>query len=76
MGDSVRIVIDTIGGDNGAAVCVKGAVKGLKNSRNVKIILTGHEDELEKLLSEEEYDRSRLEVVNATEEDITSRSSC
>lgn len=68
MGDSVRIVIDTIGGDNGAAVCVKGAVKGLKNSRNVKIILTGHEDELEKLLSEEEYDRSRLEVVNATEE--------
>ncbi len=68
MGDSVRIVIDTIGGDNGAAVCVKGAVKGLKNSRNVKIILTGNEDELEKLLSEEEYDRSRLEVVNATEE--------
>ena len=68
MGDSVRIVIDTIGGDNGAAVCVKGAVKGLKNSRNVKIILTGHEDELEKLLSEEEDDRSRLEVVNATEE--------
>lgn len=68
MSDSVRIVIDTIGGDNGAAVCVKGAVKGLKNSRNVKIILTGHEDELEKLLSEEEYDRSRLEVVNATEE--------
>ncbi|MBO4591339.1 MAG: phosphate acyltransferase PlsX [Eubacterium sp.] len=68
MGDYIRIVIDTIGGDNGAAVCVKGAVEGIKRNQDVKIFLTGHESELERLLSEYEYDKKRIEIVNATEE--------
>jgi glycerol-3-phosphate acyltransferase PlsX len=68
MGENVRIVIDAIGGDNGAAVCVKGAVKGLKKSPNISIILTGHADELNKLLESEKYDESRLEVIDAPEE--------
>lgn len=68
MGDNVRIVIDTIGGDNGAAVCVKGAVKAVKKNPNISIILTGHADELNKLLASEKYDESGIEVINATEE--------
>ena len=68
MGDNVRIVIDTIGGDNGAAVCVKGAVKAVKKNPNISIILTGHADELNKLLASEKYYESGIEVINATEE--------
>ena len=68
MGDYIRIVIDTIGGDNGAAVCVKGAVEGIKRNQDVKIFLTGQESELERLLAEYEYDKKRIEIVNATEE--------
>ena len=68
MGDNVRIVIDTIGGDNGAAVCVKGAVKAVKKNPNISIILTGHADELNKLLVSEKYYESGIEVINATEE--------
>ncbi len=68
MRDNVRIVIDTIGGDNGAAVCVKGAVKAVKKNPNISIILTGHADELNKLLASEKYDESGIEVINATEE--------
>ena len=68
MGDNVRIVIDTIGGDNGAAVCVKGAVKAVKKNPNINIILTGHADELNKLLASEKYYESGIEVINATEE--------
>ncbi len=68
MGDNVRIVIDTIGGDNGAAVCVKGAVKAVKKNPNISIILTGHADELNKLLASEKYDESGIEVINAAEE--------
>lgn len=68
MGDNVRIVIDTIGGDNGAAVCVKGAVKAVKKNPNISIILTGHADELNKLLASEKYDGSGIEVINAAEE--------
>ena len=64
----VNIVIDTLGGDNGAAVCVKGAIEGLKQNENVKIFLTGRKDEIDKYLSEYSYDKDRIEVINTTEE--------
>ena len=68
MSDQIKIVIDTLGGDNGAPVCVKGAVEGIKTNRDVHIILTGREEELQKELSAYEYDKSRIEIVNATQE--------
>ncbi len=68
MDRKINIVIDTFGGDNGAKVCVKGAVQGIKENPNVHIFLTGKKEELDKLLSEYEYDKDRIEVVNATEE--------
>lgn len=68
MSDIIRIVIDTIGGDNGSAVCVKGAVEGLKNHSNVKLFLTGHKAEIESYLSEYEYDKSRIEVIDCSQE--------
>ena len=64
----VNIVIDTIGGDNGPEVVVRGAVKGIEDNKNVTVYLTGHEEELYKLLSEYTYDKDRIKDVNATEE--------
>ena len=63
-----KIVIDTLGGDNGAKVCVAGAVEGLKENPDVKLFLTGKKSKLEKLLSEYSYDRKRLEIVDCSEE--------
>ena len=68
MDNMIKIVIDTIGGDNGPAFCVKGAVKGLENNRDVKIFLAGHKDEIEDCLSEYEYDKNRIEIIDASEE--------
>lgn len=68
MDNLIKIVIDTIGGDNGPAFCVKGAVKGLENNKDVKIFLAGHKDEIEDCLSEYEYDKSRIEIIDASEE--------
>lgn len=65
---SVNIVIDTLGGDNGAPVCVGGAVKGLKENPDVKLFLTGRKTELDQLLSKYKYDRNRIEVVDCSEE--------
>ena len=62
------IVIDTLGGDNGAPVCVEGAVQGLKNHPKVKLILTGKKTELDQLLSQYEYDKRRLKVIDCSEE--------
>ena len=63
-----RIVIDTLGGDNGAPVCVEGAVDGLKKYPDVSLILTGKKKELAKLLSKYEYDKKRLTVIDCAEE--------
>ncbi len=63
-----RIVIDTIGGDNGAPVCVEGAVIGLQQNPEVSVILTGHKAEIDKLLSGYTYDKSRLSVIDCSEE--------
>ena len=64
----INIVIDTIGGDNGAAVCVSGAIEGLKQNPDVKLFLTGHKAELESYLTDKEYDASRLEIIDCEEE--------
>ncbi len=68
MDNLIKIVIDTIGGDNGPAFCVKGAVKGLENNKDIKIFLAGHKDEILDCLSEYEYDKSRIEIIDASEE--------
>ena len=65
---SVNIVIDTLGGDNGAAAAVAGAVKGLQKHRDVKLYLTGKKAELKKLLAGYEYDKKRIEVIDCSEE--------
>ncbi len=68
MGEMINIVIDTIGGDNGAEVMVKGAVTGIKENPNVTIYLTGHAKELDELLKQYEYDKNRIVIVNCNEE--------
>ena len=71
MGDMIKIVIDTIGGDNGASVCVNGAIKGLEKNENVQIIMTGHKDILDKYISEAQVGADildRIEIIDTTEE--------
>lgn len=65
---SIRIVIDTLGGDNGAAVCVEGAVAALKEDPEVKLILTGRKTEIDQYLSKYTYDRKRVKVIDCSEE--------
>ncbi len=68
MKDSINIVIDTLGGDNGAAPMVKGAVTGVNSDSSIKIYLTGKEKELNELLKGYQYNKEQIEVVNTTEE--------
>ncbi len=68
MEKNINIVIDTVGGDNGAAVCVSGAVKGVNNNPGIKVYLVGHKKEIEGFLKEQEYDNSQIEVIDATED--------
>jgi glycerol-3-phosphate acyltransferase PlsX len=68
MAELVRVAVDAMGGDNAPFVTVKGAVDAVKESDNLKVFLVGKEDKVNAELAKYTYDKSRIEVVNATEE--------
>lgn len=61
----IKIAVDAFGGDNSPKVNVIGAVKALNEIADLKIYLIGKKDVLSSLLSQEKYDKERLEIVNA-----------
>ncbi len=67
MGELVRVAVDAMGGDNAPFVTVKGAVDAIKESSQLKVFLVGKSDVVEAELSKYDYDKDRIEVVNATE---------
>ena len=67
MAELVRVAVDAMGGDNAPFVTVKGAVEAVKESQNLKVFLVGKKDIVEKELSAYEYDKDKIEVVDATE---------
>ena len=68
MAELVRVAVDAMGGDNAPFVTVKGAVDAVKESDNLKVFLVGREEKVNEELAKYTYDKSRIEVVNATEE--------
>ena len=62
-----RVAVDAMGGDNAPAQIVKGAIEAIQEQDNIKIFLVGKEDDINKELSKYEYDKTRLEVVHASE---------
>ena len=67
MPDMVRVALDAMGGDNAPFVTVKGAVDAIKESNNLKVFLVGQKDKVNEELSKYEFDKERIEVVDATE---------
>jgi len=67
MSDITVVAVDAMGGDNAPAEIVKGAVGAVKKDSKVKILLVGKEDAVNKELSKYEYNKEKIEVVNATE---------
>jgi len=67
MPDIVRVALDAMGGDNAPFVTVKGAVDAIKESNNLKVFLVGQKDKVNEELSKYEFDKERIEVVDATE---------
>lgn len=61
----IKIVVDAYGGDNSPRANVEGAVAALGQLNDLEIVLTGDQQELEKLLAGEKYDKNRLSVVHA-----------
>ena len=63
----ITVAVDGMGGDNAPAFMVQGAVDAVNKNSNIKVLLTGRPDELNKALEGLTYDKSRLEIVPASE---------
>jgi len=66
----LRIAVDAMGGDNSPQAPVGGALKALRNTPDLEVVLTGPETLLRKELSRQAGDEDlllRVEVVNADE---------
>lgn len=67
MKKSVTVAVDAMGGDNAPAEIVKGVVDAVNSNNSVNIRLVGIEDRVNLELGKYEYDKSRIQVINATE---------
>lgn len=67
MSEIVKVVVDAMGGDNAPEQVVKGAVEAIKESDSIFVYLVGREEAIADELKKYEYDKDRIEVVNATE---------
>ncbi len=67
--DNKRIIVavDAMGGDNAPGAIVEGAVMAVNGSEDVEIKLVGKQEVVEAELAKYTYDKSRIEVINATE---------
>ncbi len=59
-----KIIVDAMGGDNAPKAIVEGAVQALNADKELYIILTGRQNEIEEVLKGLTYDKSRLEIAD------------
>jgi len=62
----IIIVVDGMGGDHAPKAVVEGCVKALQDA-DIKILITGREDEIKAELSKYKYDEDRISVIHTQE---------
>ncbi|MFV0528575.1 MAG: phosphate acyltransferase PlsX [Lachnospiraceae bacterium] len=67
MPEVVRIIVDVAGGDHAPIEQIKGAVAALNEKKEMKIILAGPKEKIEKELQQYTYPREQLEIQDAPE---------
>lgn len=66
--EKIVIAIDTMGTDNGSAYFVQGIAEAMDLYDDLSFIVTGKEEELKTYIVQYGCDKTRIEVVDATEE--------
>jgi glycerol-3-phosphate acyltransferase PlsX len=68
MSETVRVVVDAMGGDHAPGEVVKGAVQAVCNHENIHVILTGFQDAIEAELAKySTYPKDRIEIVHTSQ---------
>lgn len=67
MSEQVVIALDAMGGDYAPVETVKGAVEAVGEYPEIKVILVGQKEKIEKELSQYTFESERIEIVHAGE---------
>ena len=62
-----KILIDAFGGDNAPEEIIKGSLQALTEKQGFTAVLIGDEDKINAILSDYDYDKSRVEIIDAKE---------
>jgi len=63
----MKILVDAMGGDNAPGAIVNGCLEAILENSDFTIVLIGDKKQIEEILSKNEYDKHRIEIVNTTE---------
>ena len=63
----MKVIVDAMGGDNAPQAIVAGCVLALGDMPELHITLTGKQDVILEELQKHDYDKQRINIVNATE---------
>ena len=69
----MKIILDAMGGDYAPKETVLGAIDALKLDKDIKLVLVGNSEAINKQLAECEYDKSRIEIIDAQDEIQTTK---
>lgn len=61
----MKILIDAFGGDNSPQAVIEGAIDALNEKDGFTAVFVGKEDVISDLLSKQNYDKSRVEILHA-----------
>lgn len=67
MSDTIKIVLDAMGGDDAPGINIEGAISAMQEKENISIIFTGKEEVIKEELRKYTYDSSRVEIIDAPE---------
>ena len=67
MAETCVVAVDAMGGDNAPLEIVKGSVDAVNENSNIKVMLVGRKNDVEAELSKYEYDKNRIEIIDAPE---------
>ncbi len=65
--DKTYVILDAMGGDNAPKAIVEGGLLAL-GEVDVNLVFVGKGEEINKILSEHNYDKTKVEVLHASEE--------
>lgn len=67
MSEITKVALDAMGGDNAPGSTVKGAVDAVSRTADVHVFLVGQAEKIQEELKQYQYDKSRIEIVDAPE---------